>query len=45
MESIYPDIEAQLCIIHQIQNSIKHVTFKNQTAFMADLKAVYKAAT
>lgn len=45
IESIYPDTEVQLCIIHQIRNSMKYVASKNQKAFMADLKCVYKAAT
>ena len=45
IESIYPDTEIQHCIIHQIRNSMKYVASKNQKAFMADLKAVYKAAT
>lgn len=45
IETIYPDTEVQLCIIHQIRNSVKYIGSKNQKAFMADLKAVYKAAT
>lgn len=45
IESIYPDTEIQHCIIHQIRNSMKYVASKNQKAFMADLKTVYKAAT
>ena len=45
IECIYPDTEMQHCVIHQIRNSIKHVGSKNQKAFMADLKRVYKAAT
>lgn len=45
IETIYPDTEVQLCIIHQIRNSMKYVASKNQKAFMADLKTVYKAAT
>ena len=45
IESIYPDTEVQHCIIHQIRNSLKYVASKNQKAFMADLKCVYKAAT
>ena len=43
--SIYPKTEVQHCIIHQIRNSMKYVGSKNQKAFMADLKGVYKAAT
>jgi transposase-like protein len=45
IESIYPETEIQHCVIHQIRNSIKYVASKNQKAFMADLKCVYKAAT
>lgn len=45
IESIYPNTEIQHCVIHQIRNSIKYVGSKNQKAFMADLKCVYKAAT
>jgi transposase-like protein len=43
--SLYPKTEVQLCVIHQIRNSIKYVASKNQKAFMADLKPVYRAAT
>jgi len=45
INSIFPDTEVQLCVIHQIRNSMKYVASKNQKAFMADLKPVYKAAT
>lgn len=45
IETIFPDTEIQHCVIHQIRNSIKYVASKNQKAFMADLKCVYKAAT
>lgn len=45
IETIYPHTEIQHCIIHQIRNSMKYVASKNQKAFMADLKCVYKAAT
>ena len=45
IETVYPNAEVQLCIIHQIRNSVKYVASKNQKIFMADLKTVYKAAT
>ena len=45
INSIFPETEVQLCIIHQIRNSMKYVASKNQKAFMADLKPVYKAPT
>lgn len=43
--TIFPETETQLCVIHQIRNSMKYVASKNQKAFMADLKPVYRAAT
>jgi len=45
IETIYPNTEIQLCIVHQIRNSMKYVASKNQKAFMVDLKPVYRAAT
>ena len=41
--SVFPDTTVQLCIVHQIRNSIKYVACKNQKAFMKDLKLVYQA--
>ncbi|MBB1480376.1 IS256 family transposase [Pseudoalteromonas sp. SG41-2] len=43
--AIFPETEVQLCIVHQIRNSMKYVASKNQKAFMADLKPVYRAST
>jgi len=45
IETIFPKTEIQLCIIHQIRNSMKYVASKNQKAFMADLKPVYRASS
>ena len=45
IESIFPKTEVQLCVVHQIRNSIKYVGSKNQKEFMVDLKKVYKAQT
>lgn len=45
IESIFPESEIQLCVIHQIRNSLKYIPWKNQREFMRDLKAVYKAST
>ena len=43
INSIFPKTEIQLCIIHQIRNSLKYIASKNQKEFMEDLKLVYKA--
>lgn len=45
INSIYPQTEVQLCVIHQIRNSIKYVASKHHKAFMADLKPVYHAVS
>lgn len=41
--SIFPKTVVQLCIIHQIRNTVRYVGSKNQKAFMKDLKLVYQA--
>lgn len=43
--SIFPKTEVQLCIIHQIRNSMKYVASKDQKEFMTDLKLVYRATS
>ena len=43
IETIFPETEVQLCIVHQIRNSLSYVGSKNQKEFMADLKRVYRA--
>lgn len=45
IHSIFPKTDIQLCIIHQIRNSLKYVASKDQKKFMTDLKLVYKADT
>lgn len=43
IEAVYPKTEIQNCIIHQIRNSTKYVSYKDLKALVADLKAVYAA--
>jgi len=45
INAIYPDTEVQLCIVHQIRNSIRYVASKHHRAFMVDLKKVYRAVS
>lgn len=42
--SLFPQCEIQLCIIHQIRNSMRYVASKDQKAVMVDLKLIYRAA-
>jgi putative transposase len=43
INTAFPRTEVQLCVVHQIRNSIKHIASKNQREFLADLKSVYQA--
>lgn len=42
---VFPDVNIQTCIVHQIRNSIKYIASKDTKAFLKDLKCVYKAPT
>ena len=43
IEAVFPQTEIQQCIIHQIRNTTKYVSYKDIKATMADLKRVYAA--
>lgn len=45
IRAIYPQTEVQLCVIHQIRNSMRYVATKDQKEFMRDLKEVYRASS
>ena len=44
LESIFPKTEVQLCVVHQIRNSLKYVSSDDQKPFLKDLKKVYQAS-
>ena len=44
IEAVFPQTDIQNCIIHQLRNSSKYVSYKDLKALMADLKKVYTAA-
>ena len=43
IEAAFPESEQQLCVIHQIRNSTKYVSYKDLKPLMADLKLIYGA--
>jgi putative transposase len=43
IEDVFPATEVQLCLVHQMRNSIKYITFKDSRPMMSDLKKVYNA--
>lgn len=45
INSVFPNTEVQLCIVHQIRNSLRFVGSLHQKQFASELKAVYQAFT
>jgi len=45
IETVFPEAEVQLCIVHMIRNSLKFVSYKDRKQMAADLKTIYKAVT
>lgn len=45
IESVFPQAITQLCIVHQIRNSLTYVSHTEKKKVANDLKAVYTAAT
>lgn len=45
IKSVYPSTQVQRCIIHQIRNSMKYVSWKDRKEFADDLKAIYASPT
>lgn len=43
IEAVFPKTEVQNCIVHQIRNSTRYVSYKDIKSLVADLKAVYAA--
>jgi transposase-like protein len=44
IKSCYPESDHQKCIVHQIRNSVKHVSYKDLKGVCADLKTIYTAS-
>jgi putative transposase len=45
IEAVFPQTQVQLCIVHQVRNSLSYVSYKDRKAVAADLKTIYAAAT
>lgn len=43
IQAVYPKAEIQKCVVHQIRNSLKHVSWKDRKALAESLKSIYKA--
>jgi transposase-like protein len=45
INTVYPETQIQLCIVHMVRNSIKYVPWKDYKPVTADLKLIYQATT
>jgi putative transposase len=45
IESVYPQAEVQMCIVHLVRASLNYVNWKERKQVAADLKPIYRAAT
>jgi len=43
--AVFPQTEVQLCIVHQVRNSLNYVSWKHRKAVAADLRLIYTAST
>jgi putative transposase len=43
VNSVFPEMIVQSCIVYQTRNSLKYVASKYQKAFMKELKPLYQA--
>ena len=45
IQSVFPQTQTQLCIVHMVRNSVKYVPWKDYKAVTTDLKRIYQSVT
>jgi len=45
IETVFPETQVQLCIVHRVRNSLKFVSWKNRKEVAADLRSIYGSPT
>lgn len=45
IETVYPQTDVQLCIVHLVRHSLRYVTWKDRKKVAASLRPIYAAAT
>lgn len=45
IETVFPQTQVQLCIVHMVRNSLRYVSWKERKAVAADLKSIYQSVT
>ncbi|MGH9564397.1 MAG: IS256 family transposase [Candidatus Angelobacter sp.] len=45
IETVFPEAQVQLCIVHQVRGSLNYVSWKHRKEVASDLKPIYRAST
>ena len=45
INTVYPEAQIQLCIVHMVRNSVKYVPWKDYKELTTDLKEIYRSVT
>ena len=45
IETVYPETQVQLCIVHMVRHCLKYVSWKQRKEMADDLKTIYRAST
>jgi len=45
IESVFPNSNKQICVVHQVRNSARYVVWKDKKEFAHDMKLIYTAPT
>ena len=45
IETVYPNTQVQLCIVHMVRHSLRYVSWKDRKEMAADLKSIYQTST
>ena len=45
INTVFPQTQVQLCIVHMVRNSMKYMPFKDYKAVTVDLKRIYQSVT
>lgn len=45
IETVYPETQVQLCIVHMVRYCLKYVSWKQRKEMANDLKTIYRAST
>jgi putative transposase len=45
INTVFPQTQVQLCIVHMVRNSMKYLPWKDYKAVTGDLKCIYQSVT